>query len=139
MKTIATALFSLVIVLCHAQTDQEKLTATLKQFHQALVNMDTLFINRQTDAALIYGHSNGWLETKTEMIAHLQTGFMTYHSFKEDSINIAMSDRIGSARFTADINVTRDGFNNSYHLKVLEVWVKKGKYWILFARQAIRA
>ena len=27
---------------------------------------------------------------------------------------------------------------NKYNLKVLEVWVKKGKRWLLFARQSVK-
>ena len=38
-----------------------------------------------------------------------------------------------------DYEVSLNGGNAVvYHLKVLEVWVKKGKRWLLFARQAVR-
>jgi hypothetical protein len=41
-------------------------------------------------------------------------------------------------RFVADITATMKEATNTYHLKVLEVWVKKGKRWVLFARQAVK-
>ena len=97
-----------------------------------------VFINRQTDQALSYGHSNGWVETKTEMIRNLETGYLKYQRFKEDSLQVVINGNTGHARFVADINVTLNGRNGDYHLKVLEVWVKKGKRWMLFARQAVR-
>ena len=121
-----------------AQTGAEKLTVTLKEFHQALANKNMVFINRQTDQALSYGHSNGWVETKTEMIRNLETGYLKYQRFKEDSLQVVINGNTGHARFVADINVTLNGRNGDYHLKVLEVWVKKGKRWMLFARQAVR-
>lgn len=121
-----------------AQSNDEKLANTLKAFHQALVDNNTVSINQQTDKALSYGHSNGWLETKNEMISHLQTGYIDYHSYKEDSLNIVVNDNLANARFVADVNVTLNGNTVNYHLKVLEVWVKKGKRWLLFARQAVR-
>ena len=121
-----------------AQTGAEKLTVTLKEFHQALANKNMVFINRQTDQALSYGHSNGWVETKTEMIRNLETGYLKYQRFKEDSLQVVINGNTGHARFVADINVTLNGRNGDYHLKVLEVWVKKGKRWLLFARQAVR-
>jgi hypothetical protein len=31
-----------------------------------------------------------------------------------------------------------NGIPGTYHLKVLEVWQKKGNRWVLFARQAVR-
>ncbi len=58
----------------------------MKEFHQALVNKNTVSINQQTDKALSYGHSNGWVETKTDLIKNLETGLYHYHSYKEDSL-----------------------------------------------------
>ena len=68
MKQLLTILFLFLVVCCNAQTDEIKLMTTVKEFHQALVKKNTVSINQQTDKALSYGHSNGWVETKTEMI-----------------------------------------------------------------------
>ena len=125
-------------VICLAQTEEGVLSVTLKTFHQALVNKNIVSINEQTDKALSYGHSNGWVETKADMIKDLETGMIIYNSFKEDSLNITLNGLMANARFVADINVTLNGKTADVHLKVLEVWVKKGKRWLLFARQAVR-
>jgi len=138
MKKILLFLFAFTSVLANAQTEEEKLTTALKEFHQALVNKNTASINQQTDKALSYGHSNGWIETKADMIKDLETGYIVYHSFKEDSLKITINDSIANARFVADVRATMNGNDTNVHLKVLEVWVKKGKRWILFARQGVR-
>jgi hypothetical protein len=129
-------LFSFVAV--HAQTEEEKLTKTMKEFHQALVQKNTASISQQTDKALTYGHSNGWVETKTDVINDLETGVISYETFKEDSINVTINGSMANIRFIADINAILRGNKSSHHLKVLEVWVKKGKRWLLFARQAVK-
>lgn len=133
-----TILFLLAAALVNAQAEEDKITIALKQFHQALVNKNTVIIDQQTDKALSYGHSNGWVETKTDMLKDLETGMIMYHQFKEDSLNIISNGLMANARFVADINVTLNGKTSDLHLKVLEVWVKKGKRWLLFARQALR-
>ena len=138
MKASLTILFLFIAVCCSAQTDEEKLTVTLKEFHKAMVKKNTTSINQQTDKALSYGHSNGWVETKVEMIMNIETGYIVYHSYKEDSINIVINGNMANARFVADVNATLQGNTVTFHLKVLEVWVKKGKRWILFARQAVK-
>jgi hypothetical protein len=122
----------------NAQTDEDKLSVTIREFHQALVNSNTVSVNQQTDKGLSYGHSNGMVETKTEMITNLETGVMNYNSYKEDSLQLIINGNMANARFVADINVTLNGNTGNYHLKVLEVWVRKGKRWLLFARQAVR-
>jgi hypothetical protein len=138
MKRILLLPFVFSFVFANAQTEEEKLTATLKEFHQALVNKNTASINQQTDKALSYGHSNGWVETKADVIKDLETGLIVYHSFKEDSLQITINESMANARFVADIGATMNGNTNTIHLKVLEVWVKKGKRWLLFARQGVR-
>lgn len=138
MKKTLSLLLVFSFVFANAQTEEEKLTTTLKEFHQALVNKNTASINQQTDKALSYGHSNGWVQTKADVIKDLETGKIVYNSFKEDSLTITIDESIANARFVADINATMNGNTVNTHLKVLEVWVKKGKRWILFARQGVR-
>ncbi len=139
MKKLLVTVLLLNVFFANAQTDEEKLTLTLKEFHQALVKKNTVSINQQTDKALSYGHSNGWVETKTEMIKNLETGYTSYKSIKEDSLQVVISGNVANARFVGDYEVSLNGGNAVvYHLKVLEVWLKKGKRWLLFARQAIR-
>lgn len=145
MKKLLTILFLFVVAFANAQlaptmrgTEEEKLTATVKEFHQALVNKNTVSINQQTDKALSYGHSNGWVETKADVIKDLETGYISYQSFKEDSISISMNGLMANVRFVADITATMKATTTTFHLKVLEVWVKKGKRWVLFARQAVK-
>ncbi len=138
MKFFVTIFFVLVQLAALAQTDEVKLTSTLKEFHQALVNKNTASINQQTDKALSYGHSNGWVETKKELIEHLENGYLVYNSIREDSIKVEVNGNVAHARFIADINATMSGKEFMFQLRVLEVWVKKGKRWVLFARQAVR-
>lgn len=110
----------------------------MKEFHQSLVNKNTISINQQTDRALSYGHSNGWVENKKEMIQNIKSGYIQYHSFVEDSVSVIMNGNMANVRFVADINVTLKETRNTYRLRVLEVWVKKGNRWMLFARQAVK-
>lgn len=138
MKFFLTILFFLSAFAAVAQTDEEKLTVTMKEFHQSLVKKNTVSINQQTDKALSYGHSNGWVETKNDMLKNLETGYISYQSYKEDSIGVVMNGSMANVRFIADIGATLNGNTAVYHLKVLEVWVKKGKRWVLFARQAVK-
>lgn len=138
MKSSLTILFFFLVAFASAQTDEEKLTTTVKEFHQALVNKNTVSINQQTDKALSYGHSNGWVETKTEMIKNLETGYISYQAYKEDSIAVLINGTMANVRFVADITATMKETRGNFHLKVLEVWVKKGKRWVLFARQAVK-
>lgn len=116
----------------------DKLIAVVKEFHQALVSKNTIEIDRQTDKALSYGHSNGWIQTKADLIKDFETGYISYQDIKEDSISITMNGDMANVRFLGDYKATLKGASSNFRLRVLEVWVKKNKRWVLFARQGIR-
>ena len=125
-------------VTSFSQTEEMKLEATLKDFHQALVEKNTASINQHTDKALSYGHSTGMVETKNELIDHLLAETVKYISYSEDSLHMLINGSMANARFIAKIEVDANGTIKTMDLAVLEVWVKKGPRWILFARQAVR-
>jgi len=127
-----------MFVHSYTQTDEEKLVKTVKDFHLAMVSKNTVSINQQTDKALSYGHSNGWVETKAEVIKNLETGYIIYEAIKEDSITVTINADMANVRFLAAITATLKGTTSNFKLRVLEVWVKKSKRWVLFARQAVR-
>jgi hypothetical protein len=108
----------------------------MQQLHQLMTGPNVV-IDQYLDDNLSYGHSNGWIENKKEFIAHLGNR-LVYHSFKEDSIRVTVNKNAAHIRFIADIDVTLDGKRALYHLKVLEIWLKSGKQWRLFARQAVK-
>lgn len=140
MKVLSTILSLFFFIVAAAQTaDETKLITTVKEFHQALVKKNTVALNQQTDKALSYGHSNGWIQSKKDLIKDFETGYISYESIKEDSITVLMNENRANVRFVADITAIVKGTTvNNYHLKVLEVWVKKGSRWVLFARQAVK-
>lgn len=121
-----------------AQTDEAKLIRTIKEFHKALVDGNTISVNQQTDKMLSYGHSNGWIQNKNEVINDLKSGHLDYLAFTEDSVVVNINGNLASARFIGGVEASMDGVKASYKLRVLEVWTKKSNRWLLFARQAIR-
>jgi Domain of unknown function (DUF4440) len=139
MKSLLTILLLVFGFTVFGQSaDEKKLIQTLREFHQDLVKKNTVSINQQTDKALTYGHSNGWVESKSDIIKNLESGYISYQSYKEDSISISMNATVAGARFIANINASLSGKPATYQLRVLEVWLKKGNRWVLFARQAIK-
>ena len=140
MRLLLSVVFVLASSAAFTQlTDEAKLLKTVTYFHQALVDKNTVSINQQTDKGLSYGHSNGWVQTKADLIQDFETNYISYQKIKEDSITIIRNGTMANVRFVADVTVTMKSATNTYRLKVLEVWVKKGTRWLLFARQAIRA
>src|SRR4029077_10285150 len=89
MKGVLSLLLLFAFGLANAQTEEEKLVTTMKEFHQALVQKNTVAINQQTEKSLSYGHSNGWVQNKSDMIKDFETGLISYQSYKEDSVHVS--------------------------------------------------
>lgn len=132
-------LISLLFVMArgNAAVDSSLVKRSLA-FHQELISKG-VSLKDFLDEQLSYGHSNGWLETKEEMLQHLGSGMMSYHAIKEDSIKTNSDNELGYVRFVANMDVALNGNAMSFRLKVLEVWRRKNGIWVLYARQAIRA
>src|SRR5687767_7321607 len=111
-------------IIASGQRDN-KLETTIRIFHKALVEKNMTSISQLTDSQLSYGHSNGWVESRAEFIKNLETGYMVYSTFREDSMAVTMNGNVAHARFIADINAVRDGKEGVFHLKVLEIWILK--------------
>ncbi|MFM7510501.1 MAG: nuclear transport factor 2 family protein [Bacteroidota bacterium] len=133
------------------------LLRTIMEYHQALVSGDEELIKLYTSKKLRYTHSNGWVETQMDILNNLRTGYLDYHSFKEDSFVVELpwqtvtisngftppgyNKKMATVYFYAAIDLTMDGKRNTYHLKVAEIWKRRSKRlneWQLIGRKATK-
>ena len=118
--------------------DSQYLLLSMNTFHDRLITGPFTCVSYLVHDSLSYGHSNGWIESKEQLIGNLNTGYIIYHSFNEDSVRIVREGDMATIRFLADIEATLNGKRSTFHLKVLEVWVKKNESWLLLSRQAVK-
>ena len=130
----------ILLLFVHVAVYAQKDTILVKRcidFHQKLIANDKSLIN-YLDDNLSYGHSNGWLESRQDMLSNLNSGKIKYNGIEEDSITSVADKDLGWVRFVADMNVEMNGKPVTFRLKVLEVWRQKDGSWKLYARQAVR-
>jgi hypothetical protein len=88
------------------------------------------------DERVRYGHSNGWVQTKQEVLSDFKSGKLVYSKVvvTDASVRLYKNTAIvmGKGKFDGSIN------NVSFSLDLLytEVYVKKGKQWLLATRHA---
>ena len=116
---------------------QGNMVQSMKEFHQLLVTQN-FKLHRYIHEQLSYGHSNGWIENRRDLLGNLASGYTKYYAFKEDSVSVTIQDKVAQARFIATIDVAVNGKRATYTLRVLEIWIKQKRKWYLFARQAVK-
>lgn len=132
-------IFLLIPVIGFARKqDKKSISNAISSFDAALVTKDSVALRTLLHDELRYGHSNGWIETKNDVIGDLFNGKLTYKKIKAQEPEIVMEGNTASARTTVDIDVVLDGKPMNFNLKVLQVWVWKNKRWELFARQSVK-
>jgi hypothetical protein len=137
LKQFITILSFFITTLLHAQTPQ--LEAAVNRFDRALVTKDSIALKQILHPTLHYGHSNGWIETKQQLIDDLFNGKINYS--KVESSDFAWSSpspELAIVRSTAMMEYVMDGKAGNLKLHVMQVWLRTRNGWQLVARQSTK-
>jgi hypothetical protein len=141
-------LFLFVLLLIHFISWSQKvenknypiLVENFRILDKAFIQKDTLILNLLLHTNLSFGHSNGWLEKKPDLIQTLKTEKVTY-------LVIAPAGAAGiehqtknfiTLRRNIDVAGLFEGTTFYTRLNVLEVWIKEAGKWQLLARQSVK-
>jgi len=143
MKTF---LFFLLFPLCIGLYAQDRKPAAYEEIYLKMSQIDQAFIAKDTSALtkilhndLTLGHSNGWIETKSELLETLMNEGVIYLKIvtaEPFSIHHT-SDNLISTRRKIDVTGLLKTMPFEVKLNVLEVWIYKEENWQLLARQSV--
>ena len=136
MKLFFSIAFVLLCSLASAQTEFVK-QASLR-LDEALVKKDSVALKQLLHQDLSYGHSNAWVETKSDVIKDLFNGKLSYKKIKSKEHEWKAGKDWATLRTKTEIEYVLDGKDGSLDLHVLQVWVKTNKGWQLLARQSTK-
>jgi hypothetical protein len=138
MRYTITIVFLLITSASFAQADSVSLKKAVADFNKALIAKDSIALKKLVHDKITYGHSNGWIQSKSDIIDDLYSGKIVYNVIDQYFDNIVLEGNTASVRETANINVEMAGKLLQFKLKVLQVWVWKKKGWQLFSRQSVK-
>ena len=138
LATVLVLLLTSVMSLGQTKQEKEVLQLSHAKFKWIVQKkIDSLQV--VLDERLTYIHSNGWMQTKDELIADLMSGKLTYESIEvvKDSIRIYPKSAVvtGRGKFVATLN----GTTNTFDLTYTETYVLQRREWKLVSRHASRA
>jgi Domain of unknown function (DUF4440) len=106
------------------------------KLHMALEKEDYPKLKKYLHKDLAYTHSNGWTETKKELIENLKTDVLVYRKITLDSIQWRHYADSSVASFRSDVDVSLREKPIKISLQVEQCWIKKGKRWLLIRRKS---
>lgn len=124
--------------LSFGQTDTTGIRAAMVQLDAALLKKDTATIGRLLHRDVLFGHSNGWTETKEDVLKDVAGGYLVYDQLASDNIRVNTAAKLVLVRMkvAAKGKVNNKDFDLSLH--VLQVWQKHKNNWQLVARQSTK-
>ena len=136
MKGKITILLLIVSSFTFAQSSFLK--EAVVKLDKALVAKDTVVLKQLLHKDLTYGHSNGWIETKADVIKDLQVGKLAYDKIESRDLQWTVTNNIATMRSTTEVGFRLDNKPGELKLHVLQVWLKTNKGWQLLSRQSTK-
>jgi ketosteroid isomerase-like protein len=135
LLTVALLMLAPVAVLAG---DLEDVRAADLRRISALIHADRPALEAVLADELSYGHSDGRVQTKAELLAALEGGAVTYQSYDGPSPVVRVHGNVATLAGTAELRATARGTRVQLWIRYLAVYVKRGDTWRLNDYQSTR-
>ena len=135
------ALFVLVCIACcsYAQSKGEQaVSSAVESLRKAMVDGDSVQLDKITDAELTYGHSGGNVQSKAAFIHSFTSGQSDFVTIDLTGQTIQLYGNTAVVRHTLSASTNDGGKPGTVKISVMTVWQKHKKDWKLIARQAVK-
>ena len=102
----------------------------------ALINGDRTTLDAVLDETLTYGHADGRVQTKAELLAALSSGSVTYHSYDGPPPLVRMHGELALLSGVAELQASARGMRVQLSLRYLAVYARRESAWKLVAYQS---
>ena len=142
MRKPATVLFVLFLLIAKssfAQIDSIGLKNAMQQLDKALLQKDETVLRSVLHDDLSFGHSNGWIQSKSDILNDFTSGKLTYNKIENNSSAIVkISKQYATVKTNTNAEGTVNGTAFKLTLHIMQFWIKTKKGWQLIARQSAK-
>ena len=143
LKALMCLSIALVINMQKPLAQSSKLIAEVtqanEQLRKAMVDADTVTLEKLASSELNYGHSSGKVQNKKEFISDIATGASDFVSIDLTDQSIKLVGNTATVRHILSATTNDKGKGpGTVKLGILLVWVKNKGQWQLLARQAVK-
>jgi hypothetical protein len=117
---------------------QQEVWAETKKLAKAMIDADSIMLDKLTATRLSYGHSGGKVEGKQDFIKKLLSGKSDFVSINMEDQAIEVFGKTAIVRFVLNAETLDNQTPGKVNLRVLLVWKKAKNNWLLLARQAVK-
>ena len=123
----------------HAQSkDEQAVAGAVESFKKAMVDGDSVMLDKLTDKELTYGHSAGNVQSKAAFIHAFTSGQSDFVSIDLTGQTVQLYGNTAVVRHTLSAATNDGGKPGTVKISVMTVWQKQKGGWKLIARQAVK-
>ena len=140
MQRLVLVLFALCFVSsAFAQVDSVGLKEVMQQLDKALLQKDETVLRSVLHKDVGFGHSNGWIQTKSDILNDFLSGKLTYNKFENNSSAIvSISKKYATVKTNTNAEGVVNGTAFKLTLHIMQFWIKTKNGWQLIARQSAK-
>ena len=140
MKRFLLAFIVLFLVTgSFAQIDSVGLKDAMQQLDKALLQKDETVLKSVLHKDLSYGHSNGWIQSKSDIVNDFKSGKLTYNKIENNSSSIiTISKKYATVKTNTNAEGVVNGTAFKLTLHIMQFWIRTKKGWQLIVRQSAK-
>ena len=138
-KLVFGFLILFVINSSFAQVDSVGLKDAMQQLDKALLQKDETVLKSVLHKDVSYGHSNGWIQSKNDILNDFTSGKLVYNKIENNSSAIiTISKKYATVKTNTNAEGVVNGTAFKLTLHIMQFWIKTKKGWQLIARQSAK-
>lgn len=119
--------------------DTTGLKKAMLYLNEGLLKNDSITIKVLVDKNISYGHSNGWIQSKQDIVSDMFNGKLQYKKIEVSGESFVTNKEAVAVTSKTKVDGVLNGtINFSLNLRVIQVWKKVKKQWVLIARQSVK-
>ena len=140
MKKNLLVLFLLLSLPFFSQTKKDKIAHHIIALHQKkfdfMISKQFDSLSLILDADLKYIHSNGWVESKEDLLANLKSDKLVYKQVLVSDTKVTLTNHVAIVSGKGLFSVILENQTLEIPLMYSEIYVKKRGKWLLLHRHA---
>ncbi|WP_430899415.1 MULTISPECIES: nuclear transport factor 2 family protein [unclassified Paraflavitalea] len=121
-----------------SKQDSTPVLKALQGIEKALQAKDSVSLKPLLHNDLVFGHSNGWTQSKTQVLEDMRTGYLVYEEIVPTAVSITMLKKRAFVKEKMQVKGKVNGTAFQLQLFMLAEFVKEGKQWQLVVRQSTK-
>jgi hypothetical protein len=118
--------------------EQMQIMMKMLSLKNSLIAKDSVTLSGLLADDVTYGHTNGMIQTKAQLIRSVMNGEQDYKSIEPSDMVVRIYDETGLVTMNSKVIMTYQNNPLEMNMAVTLVWIKNKNDWKLVARQSVK-